>query len=174
VQEGARDGDAIFHPSSKGPDRLSLSIRLFSTAAAPVIQNIDVCETKASKVGNHLTLGTPLRIEVFQYHDKAELEFEDLDEVLVRFVGPYVAKFREVQHHRKFLDLPPVRFWAPCCVRCPDVLLHLLTCFGYWCVTLCSRSFIWRWIRWKTCVPPCPLTYKPPHIFCVRQTTIRT
>jgi hypothetical protein len=91
-----------------------MSMRLFTTeSGVPVTQNIDVLETKSSKVGNHLTLGTPLRIEVFQYHNAQDLEFEDLDELLVRFVGPYTAKFRELQSHRKFSSGAPVRSPPP-------------------------------------------------------------
>jgi hypothetical protein len=107
---GAIDGDTIFHPSSKGPDRICMSLRLFtSETGAVVTQNIDVMETKAANIGSHLSLGTPLRIEVFAYHNKAEAEFEDLDELLIRFVEPYIAKFREVMNHKKFLPGQPVR-----------------------------------------------------------------
>jgi hypothetical protein len=108
---GAVDGDAIFHPSSKGPDRICMSLRLFTTELGRAItQNVDVMETKTSNIGSHLSLGTPLRIEAFSYHKrKDECEFEDLDELLIRFVEPYIAKFREVMHHKKFLAGQPVR-----------------------------------------------------------------
>ena len=112
-QDGATDGDALFSPSSKGADRLSLSIRLFSTADAPIVQNIDLMETKTTKVGTHLTLGTPLKIRVFQYHKDEDLSFDDLDEVLVRFVTPYVHKFAEIRRHKKFVEGPPVRIPFP-------------------------------------------------------------
>lgn len=107
---GAVDGDVVYHPSSKGADRLGMSIRLITTADRVIVtQNIDLMETKSGGVGSHLQLGTPLRIEVFGYHTPGELEFEDLDEVLVAFAEPYCHKLREICAHKKFVTGPPVR-----------------------------------------------------------------
>eukprot|EP00892_Ulva_mutabilis_P012129 jgi/Ulvmu1/9289/UM050_0038.1 len=100
---GASEGDAVFHPSPKGSDRLSLSMRLFTRGnRVPVVQCIDLLETKSQKLGNHLTLGTPLRIGLFDYLDAASTEFEDLDDVLVNFVRPYVDRFRDVTLHKHY------------------------------------------------------------------------
>ena len=136
--DGARDADAIFHPSSKGSDRLSLSMRLFTASGGhPVIQNVDVLETKSNRgAGGHLTLGTPLKIEVFQYH--GALEFEDLDEVLARFVAPYAARFADVRRHRKFVDATVVRstLFAPCCFKRLQsfrMAAVSVSCFRAWC-----------------------------------------
>lgn len=101
--QGATDGDAVFHPSPKGSDRLSLSMRLYTRGnRVPVIQCIDLLETKSQKIGNHLTLGTPLRIAMFDHIDSAASEFEDLDDVLVNFVKPYVERFRDVTAHKHY------------------------------------------------------------------------
>ena len=100
---GAQDGDAVFHPSPKGADRLMLSVRLFTREnRAPVIQQIDVLETKSHKMGNHLMLGTPLRIQQFPFLDDEDTQFEDLDDLLVNFVKLYCEKCREVQKFRHF------------------------------------------------------------------------
>jgi SH2 domain len=85
---GPADGDALFHPSPKGPTRLSLTIRLVSVPPAsgvdpqPLVQNLDLVETKRPGAGAHLTLGTPLRVaHLYDHLDAADCEFEDLDEV---------------------------------------------------------------------------------------------
>ena len=53
-------------------------------------------------MGSHLTLGTPLTIEMLGGKEKET--YEDLDEVVARYVEPYVANVKELVRHRKFRE----------------------------------------------------------------------
>lgn len=93
--KGAKDGDWLFYPSSKGTDRIVLCIRLFRRDnTVPVFHHIDLLETKSKKMGNNLALGTPLTIQRFSsFLNEDETQFEDLEDVGVNFVKKYVAMF---------------------------------------------------------------------------------
>ena len=93
--KGAKDGDYLFYPSSKGCDRIVLCVRLFRRDnTVPVFHHIDLLETKSKKMGNNLALGTPLTIQRFSsFLNEDETQFEDLDDVGVNFVKKYVAMF---------------------------------------------------------------------------------
>jgi SH2 domain len=64
-------------------------------------------------MGAHLKLGTPLSIDLGGKMEK----YEDLDEVVARYVEPYVENFRALVRHRKFRD----GLW-------PDMQVALLFC----------------------------------------------
>lgn len=90
--KGAKDGDFLFYPSTKGTAYLGLCIRLFRRDnTVPVFQKLDLMETKSHKSGNSLALGTPLKLQHFSFLREDETLFDDLDEVQVRFIRPYTA-----------------------------------------------------------------------------------
>jgi hypothetical protein len=54
------------------------------------------------KRGGQLTLGTPLRIQTSNSSTmRKEETFEDLDEIVARYVEPTFEKFQEVVQHRQ-------------------------------------------------------------------------
>ncbi len=54
---------------------------------------------KGSAVGAHLKLGKPLEITFLGAKGGSE-HYEDLDEILARFVEPYVAQLKQIKGHR--------------------------------------------------------------------------
>ena len=54
---------------------------------------------KGSAVGAHLKLGKPLEISFLGAKEGSE-QYEDLDEILARFVEPYVAQLKQIKGHR--------------------------------------------------------------------------
>ena len=62
----------------------------------------DIREGK--KKGGHLSLGTPLKITISTSLKKEET-FEDLDEIMARYVEPLFEKFQEVVNHRSVHSL---------------------------------------------------------------------
>ena len=54
---------------------------------------------KGSAVGAHLKLGKPLEISFLGAAGGSE-QYEDLDEILARFVEPYVAQLKQIKGHR--------------------------------------------------------------------------
>ena len=67
---------------------------------ADLIVHKDVVEGR--KRGGQLTLGTPLKIQVSGGGGsmKKELTFEDLDEIMARYVTPVFDRFQEVMKNR--------------------------------------------------------------------------
>jgi len=60
----------------------------------------DVIEgPKGSAVGAHLKLGKPLEISFLGANGGFE-RYEDLDEIIARFVEPYVAQLKQIKGHR--------------------------------------------------------------------------
>ncbi|WIA22113.1 hypothetical protein OEZ85_004454 [Tetradesmus obliquus] len=100
-------GSALFHPASSKPlseqlKCISLSIKLAQLSTGVLIQHVEVLEP-ADKPAKQPRLATPLRIKVEGRKEPFET-YEDLDEVVARFVEPLVEKVTEVAHHRKSVD----------------------------------------------------------------------
>ncbi|KAI5078919.1 hypothetical protein GOP47_0006590 [Adiantum capillus-veneris] len=85
-------GEIIIRPSSKGPTHLSITLKFYDG----VYTHIDVLEGgKDSKdFTSFLSLGKSLKI--------GEDVFEDLDEVIARYVDPLVGNLKEMLRYRKF------------------------------------------------------------------------
>jgi hypothetical protein len=79
---------------------VQLNNRQSGGQSADLIIHRDVKEGR--KRGGQLTLGTPLRIQTSNSSTMRKEEvFEDLDEIVARFVEPMVEKFQEVVKHRQ-------------------------------------------------------------------------
>jgi transcription elongation factor SPT6 len=83
-------GDAIIRPSSKGADHLTVTWKVNVNC----FQHVDVLEEK--KI-NQFSLGKRLVID--------GEEFEDLDEILARYISPMASYVREVITHKNYKDL---------------------------------------------------------------------
>ena len=87
-----KQGEALVRPSSKGPDRLTISWKVCDG----VYHHIDVRETEKPmpfSLGKKLWIGNE--------------EFEDLDEIIARHINPmaaYVAELLECQYYRPGID----------------------------------------------------------------------
>ncbi|KAM1234373.1 hypothetical protein ACFX13_004034 [Malus domestica] len=85
-------GESIFRPSSRGPSHLSLTLKIYDGVYA----HKDIVEggkekkdiTSILRIGKTLTIG--------------EDTFEDLDEVVDRYVDPLVAQLKAMLNYRKF------------------------------------------------------------------------
>eukprot|EP00898_Chlorokybus_atmophyticus_P008664 jgi/Chlat1/879/Chrsp107S01340 len=87
-------GDVVLRPSTKGVSHLSLTMKFWDG----IYFHVDIKEggkTGKSQAGN-LRLGTPLQIR--------DEFYDDLDEVLARYVEPLAANIKEMQSHRKFMS----------------------------------------------------------------------
>ena len=82
-------GEAIIRPSSKGIDHLTVSWKVTDD----VIQHIDVVEYEKQ---NHFSLGKKLRI--------GTLEFEDLDEILARYITPLSLNVRQILDYKYYKE----------------------------------------------------------------------
>ncbi|XP_074604338.1 transcription elongation factor Spt6 isoform X2 [Brevipalpus obovatus] len=83
----ANIGEAIFRPSSKGPDHLTLTWKV----CEGVLQHFDILERNKD---NDFSLGHQLIIN-------GEI-YEDLDEIIARFVTPMALLANEVCKYRRF------------------------------------------------------------------------
>ena len=54
---------------------------------------------KGSAVGAHLKLGKPLEISFLGASGGSE-QYEDLDEIIARYVEPYVSLLKQIKEHR--------------------------------------------------------------------------
>jgi transcription elongation factor SPT6 len=91
--EDAPCGEAIFRPSTKGLDFLTLSFKGLKDQVVHVV----VVEKEKP---NPLALGRRLSIKGFN----AE-EYEDLDEVIARYVNPVAQYMNMLSQHRRFCPL---------------------------------------------------------------------
>jgi hypothetical protein len=82
-------GDAIIRPSSKGIDHLTLTWKINKG----IYQHIDIVEEKKL---NPFSIGKRLIIE--------GEDFEDLDEILARYVNPMANNVREILNYKYFHD----------------------------------------------------------------------
>uniref|UniRef100_A0A1I8JEX7 Transcription elongation factor spt6 n=1 Tax=Macrostomum lignano TaxID=282301 RepID=A0A1I8JEX7_9PLAT len=85
-------GDAVFRPSSKGTDRLTLTWKIEDG----IIQHVEVQERNKQ---NDFSLGKTLLIE--------GEEFEDLDEIIARYVQPMAAYIRDISMHKYYVRPAP-------------------------------------------------------------------
>jgi hypothetical protein len=81
--------DFLIRPSSKGRDHLTLTIKFHDG----IYLNVDILEHNRSATSS---IGSPLEID--------EQEYDDLDEIISRYVNPLVDHSRSVTNFRKFLD----------------------------------------------------------------------
>jgi len=85
--EHADIGEYVIRPSSKGPNHLTVTIKV----APGLIQHIDVVESgkqDPQSIGKTLTIGTQ--------------SFEDLDEIVAYYIDPLAQFAKDVVAHRKF------------------------------------------------------------------------
>ncbi|XP_078492453.1 transcription elongation factor SPT6 [Ciona intestinalis] len=83
-------GDAIIRPSSKGSDHLTATWKV----SEGVFAHIDIREEKKE---NAFSLGRSLWI--------GNEEFEDLDEIIARFIQPMAANARDLIGHKNFREV---------------------------------------------------------------------
>jgi len=84
---GEEQGDVIIRPSSKGQDHLSVSWKVTDD----IYQHIDVEERGKA---NAFSLGTSLII--------LNEEYEDLDEIIARFINPMASHTRDILNYKYF------------------------------------------------------------------------
>jgi len=82
-------GEAIIRPSSKGIDHLTVSWKVTEN----IYQHIDVIEQDKQ---NHFSLGKKLWI--------GNQEFEDLDEILARYISPLAANARQILEYKYYKE----------------------------------------------------------------------
>lgn len=76
-----------------------LALQLHKTSEGDLVIHKDVQEGR--KRGGQLTLGTPLKIQLSSGGGmNNQLTFEDLDEIIARYVEPMCERFQEVIKHR--------------------------------------------------------------------------
>ena len=90
LEDKGAGSDFLFRPSGKGRDHLTLTIQFFEE----IYINIDVFERNKTETS---AVGSPLVID--------GEEFDDLDEVIFRYVHPFVDQAREMINYRKFTDM---------------------------------------------------------------------
>lgn len=85
-------GDFIIRPSSRGPTHLSMTLKIHDG----VFTHIDIVEggKESRDLTSFLSLGKTLTI--------GEESYEDLDEVIARYVEPLVGFLREMLRYRKY------------------------------------------------------------------------
>ncbi|XP_076825036.1 transcription elongation factor SPT6-like [Clavelina lepadiformis] len=83
-------GDAIIRPSSKGSDHLTATWKVADSVCA----HIDIKEEKKE---NAFSLGKSLWI--------GNEEFEDLDEIMARYIQPMAANARDLVSHKNYRDV---------------------------------------------------------------------
>merc|ERR1719263_1147524 len=91
-------GEYVFRPSSEGVGFLSLTIKLQSK---PMILMSEKILERGREDGDYtLSLRTPLRLNK---KDMENEEYEDLDEVVGRFIEPILNRVDAVKSHKKFI-----------------------------------------------------------------------
>ncbi|XP_058738376.1 transcription elongation factor SPT6 homolog [Vicia villosa] len=85
-------GESIFHPSSLGPSYLTLTLKIHDGVYA----HKDIVEggKKLKDITSLLRIGNTLKIE--------DDTFEDLDEVIDRYIDPLVTHLKTMLNYRKF------------------------------------------------------------------------
>ena len=89
-------GDYLFRPSTTGIGKLSLTIKLLSKPSILMNEQIEEDSKGDSKLT--LSLSTPLRMKKTDNE-----EYEDLDEIISKFVEPLYSRVLDVKSHKKFL-----------------------------------------------------------------------
>ncbi|KAK9828928.1 hypothetical protein WJX72_002842 [[Myrmecia] bisecta] len=99
----AEVGDCILRPSPKGNQMICLTLKVHAGEEGPLVLHQDIQEAKkggGAGPGAHLKLGTPLTVEAPGHREA----YEDLDEVLARYVEPYMANIKALVGHRKMRE----------------------------------------------------------------------
>lgn len=91
MMENVDQGEAIFRPSSKSNDHLSVTIKLTTCG---ILLHLDITEQDKE---HEFTLGKRLFIN--------KEEYEDLDEIMARCVAPLTSYVRELENFKYFLPL---------------------------------------------------------------------
>ena len=104
----------LFCPSAWAKSYFLSFLRAFPRFPLPALSHPHIaCNIKKGGKGQsktqNLRLGRPLTIATGA---DAEEEFEDLDEVLARFIEPLSNNIRRVLGHRKFAGLHRVGTWS--------------------------------------------------------------
>ena len=89
-------GDVLFRPSSKGPDHLTATWKVASSGCC--LAHVDVLEDKKL---NAFSIGRRLIVDGEDY--------EDLDEIVARYVAPQAALALEIAAHKNYRDLAQLR-----------------------------------------------------------------
>lgn len=98
-------GVSIIRPAAKSFKRLYITMSMPSG----MVLNVGVKELGTPK--SNLTLAGPLEVEPIPGH---KFEYEDLDELVVRFIDPIAAAMRSLSMHRKWRGGPetgPAKSW---------------------------------------------------------------
>eukprot|EP01080_Neovahlkampfia_damariscottae_P003928 gene3928-7138_t len=82
-------GDLIIRPSSKGFDHLTITYKFFEN----VYVNLDILEKNKK---DPFSLGEKLIIE--------NQEFDDLDEIIARYIEPIIDHIKNLLNHQKFIN----------------------------------------------------------------------
>ncbi|KAL6771646.1 SPT6 [Auxenochlorella protothecoides x Auxenochlorella symbiontica] len=98
MEEGRPVGSAIFRPSHKGTRNIILSLRM----PGGQVWHLDILEGPKGKGTGQLQLGTPLNMEVIP--GKKREVYEELDEVVSRFVEPFGLHCQALQRFRHWRD----------------------------------------------------------------------
>lgn len=110
-------GEFIIRPSSRGPEFLGISLVIHSSSAAggSVIQHMQVSEGPKTGSGPGWRLALGKWLQVMEIHALPPKEkYDDLDEMIVRFLEPLVANIKSLTSNRKFRDgaRPGVDAWV--------------------------------------------------------------
>lgn len=98
-------GVALIRPAAKSFKRLYITMHMPSG----MVLNVGIKERGTTK--SNLTLAGPLEVEPIPGH---KFEYEDLDELVVRFIDPIAAAMRALSTHRKWRGGPgtgPAKSW---------------------------------------------------------------
>jgi len=98
-------GVAVIRPAAKSFKRLYITMHMPSG----MVLNVGIKELGSTK--SNLTLAGPLEVEPIPGH---KFEYEDLDELVVRFIDPIAAAMRALSMHRKWRggpDTGPAKSW---------------------------------------------------------------
>ncbi|XP_057294879.1 transcription elongation factor SPT6-like [Hydractinia symbiolongicarpus] len=92
--ENMEQGECIVRPSSKGTDHLTVTWKV----AKNIYQHIDIREEGKE---NDFSIGKSLWVE--------NEEYEDLDEIMTRYIGPLSTHAREILSHKYFKETDGTR-----------------------------------------------------------------
>ncbi|XP_065055473.1 transcription elongation factor SPT6-like isoform X3 [Rhopilema esculentum] len=87
--EDLEQGECVFRPSSKGSDHLTVTWKVHTA----IYQHVDIREEGKENV---FSLGKSLWIE--------NEEYEDLDEIIARYIQPMSSQAREIINHRYYRE----------------------------------------------------------------------
>mmetsp|Transcript_1566 Transcript_1566/g.5360 ORF Transcript_1566/g.5360 Transcript_1566/m.5360 type:complete len:1419 (+) Transcript_1566:173-4429(+) len=91
ILESSGVGDIVIRPSSKGTTHLTLTCKFYDQ----VYSHVEIRESMKGRDGaTNLQLGVPLSV--------GDTPYEDLDEIVARFVEPYTSFLKKMLRFRKF------------------------------------------------------------------------